>query len=364
MFSIKASRSITFLCVALLFSSYGVAQNLILNPSFEAYKACPSNRMAFDMLLKDVSLPTPSSGDYFNECGTNDFNVPNNFKGSQTASNGKGYAGLYFYALNDYREYIQLNTSKTLREKHPYKLSLQVSLAETSTLALKNMSIVLTNQKVSVPNSAVLTASRVDLQEGMEFHEVALKADNSLSNKEGWVTLTAEFDAKGFENHIVLGNFQSNENTVLLENGKSVTSGDFSYYFVDNLVLEELPRVNYEKDKIYVLEHKPFEPKGYELDEEAMASVKKIFKYLKANAEVQLKITGHSHDAGTPEYNKFVSSLRARAVALYLKKLGIDDSRLVWEGVGDTKPLRNGNIKDNKPANQKVEFVMTNFDDQ
>ena len=75
-----------------------------------------------------------------------------------------------------------------------------------------------------------------------------------------------------------------------------------------------------------------------------------------------MKITGHSDNVGNPEYNKFISSLRARAVALYLKKLGIDDKRVVWEGAGDTKPLRNGKIKEK--SNRRVEFVMTKFNDQ
>ncbi|WP_165395232.1 OmpA family protein [Flagellimonas allohymeniacidonis] len=317
-----------------------------------------------DVLVEDVSLPTSSSGDYFNPCSNEDFGVPANFKGSQAAAEGSAYIGLYFYALNDYREYVQLNTAKTLREKHPYKISFQISRAEHSQLALKTMSIVLVNKKIKVPNSSVLTHSRLDLQEDVQFQEVQLKADGSMTETDGWVTLTAEFDAKGFENHILLGNFETNENTQLLKHNEVSSSSDFSYYYVDNFILEELPRVNYEKDKIYVMEQNPFEPKGYELDAKAMASIQKIFKYLKENAEVQMKITGHADNIGTSEYNKFISSLRARAVALHLKKLGIDDDRIVWEGVGDTKPLRNGKIKSSNFEDGRVEFVMTKFDDQ
>ncbi|SHG89117.1 OmpA family protein [Flagellimonas flava] len=341
-------------------SSYG--QNLVLNPSFEEYKSCPTNITGFDALLEEISLPSSSSGDYFNQCGTSDFGVPANFKGSQVATDGSAYVGLYFYALNDYREYLQLNTSKTLREKHPYKISLQVSLADASSLALKNLSIVLVNKKIKFPNSSALTGSRMDLEEGLSFHKVKLKPNKSLANKDEWVTLTAEFEAKGFENHIIVGNFDNNVNTELLGQEGPVLSSDFSYYYVDNLVLEEQPRINYEKDKIYVLERNPFEPKGYELDAEAVASVKKIFKYLKENAEVQMKITGHSDNVGQPGYNKFISSLRARAVALYLTNLGIDDNRIVWEGVGDTRPLGNGKIAEDHMANRRVEFVMTDVD--
>jgi len=356
------TRFFSFICFVLVGSIHG--QNLILNAGFEEYSSCPSNFTSLNALLQGISLPTSSSGDYFNRCSNEDFGIPNNFKGNQPAAEGNGYLGLYFYALKDYREYVQLTTQAVLREKFPHKISFKVSLAETSTLALKNMSIILTNGKLRLPNNTILTTERLNLQEGLEFHEVQLKADRSMADTTGWITLTGEFEAKGFETHILVGNFRDNASTGVLQQEDKLIPSDFSYYFLDDFQLEEQPRINYEKDKIYVLEHKPFEPKGYELDDAAMASVQKIFKYLKENAEVQLKITGHSTDAGTPEYNKFVSSLRARAVALYLKKLGIDDERIVWEGVGETKALRNGKIKQGHLASRSVEFVMTEFDDQ
>lgn len=356
------SRFLTLTGFLFLCSSPILGQNLVLNASFEDYKSCPTNITSFNAIVEDVSMPTSSSGDYFNECSSGDFSIPSNFKGEQEAAEGKGYSGLYFYALNNYREYLQLNTSKTLREKFPYKVSVKVSLAEASTLGLKNMSIMLLNKKVSVPNSSALTASKLDLQAGVEFYEVKLSPDKSMGDTENWITLSGEFEAKGFENHIVVGNFKNNSDTKLLPTNSAILSKDFSYYFVDDITLEEQPRINYEKDKIYVLEQNPFEPKGYELDDEAIAQVKKIFKFLKENASVQMKITGHSNEVGKPEYNKFISSLRARAVALYLKKLGINDERVVWQGAGDSKPLRNGKRKERK-AN-RVEFVMTNFEDE
>lgn len=349
----------------LLFFSYAIfAQNLITNPGFEEIQECDNCQQNRSLNVLEVSSPTTSTTDYFHASLVKDNSVPQNFKGVQEPSEGNAYMGAYLYAMNDYREYLQLNTTKTLREKHPYRIRFKVSLAETSKLAVKNMSIVLANRKVRIPNSKVLTSSRLDLEEGLEFYEVSLTADRSMSDSENWIMMTGEFEAKGFENHILIGNFNSNNNTKLIKAPEQISTSDFAYYFIDDFDLEELPRINYEKDKIYVLERNPYEPKGYKLDKEAVASVKKIFKYLKENAEVQMKITGYSDDLGTPEYNKFVSSLRARAVALYLKKLGISDDRIVWEGIGDTKPLRNGKIEDAGLTNRRVEFVMTDFQDK
>ncbi len=339
--------------------NFGHAQNLIKNASFEAYDNCPMNTTSFEHLVKEVTLPSSSSADYFNACSAGDFGVPKNLRGQERAADGQAYAGLYFYALNDYREYLQFETLNTLRKKYPYKLSFKVSLAETSTMAVKNMSVMLVSRKVRMPNSATITPSRLDLLEIFDFQEVKLTADNSLGQKEGWVTLSAEFTAKGFENHIVIGNFKDNVDTKVIKTDGTIENSDFAYYFVDDFSLEALPRLDYEKDKIYVLERDPFKPKGYKLDKSAIESINKIYSYLRENAEVQLKITGHAADRNTPEYNQFISSLRARAVALYLKELGIDESRLVWEGVGDTRPLRNGKVNQDKGSNSRVEFVMT-----
>lgn len=353
-----------FMLLFCLFGSFGLsAQNLILNPSFEEKNSCPSSVSNLNILLKDVSIPTGSSGDYFNACNTGDFSVPSNFRGTEKAAEGAGYTGLYFHALNDYREYLQLGLTKTLREKFPYKLQFKVSLAESSALALQEMYMVLVNKPLTLPNNTLLTENRLHLQEGVKFTKVRLQQDSSLADKDGWVILTAEFETKGFENHILIGNFDANTATKTQTLSAKATSSDYAYYFIDDFELQELPRINYEQDKIYVLERNPYQPKGYELDDAAMASIQKIFKFLKDNAELQLKITGHSDNTGSPEYNKFVSSLRARAVALYLKELGIADKRIVWEGVGSSKPLRNGSLKQEGLGERRVEFVMTHHQD-
>ncbi|NJB37348.1 OmpA family protein [Croceivirga sp. JEA036] len=355
------TRLVLFFC---LLGSFGLsAQNLILNPSFEEKNNCPSSVSNLNVLLKNVSIPTGSSGDYFNACSTGDFSVPSNFRGAEKAAEGAGYTGLYFHALKDYREYLQLGLTKTLREKYPYRLQFKVSLAESSALALQEMYIVLLNKPLTLPNNTLLTENRLHLQDGLEFTKVRLQQNSTLASKDGWVTLTAEFEAKGFEKHILIGNFETNTGTKTQVLTSKSTTSDYAYYFIDDFDLQELPRINYEQDKIYVLERNPYQPKGYELDDTAMANIQKIFKFLKDNAELQLKITGHSDNTGSPEYNKFVSSLRARAVALYLKELGIEDKRIVWEGVGSSKPLQKDGLKKQGLGERRVEFVMTHYQD-
>ena len=43
--------------------------------------------------------------------------------------------------------------------------------------------------------------------------------------------------------------------------------------------------------------------------------------------------------------------------------MGIADDRIVWEGVGDTKPLNSSKSKANAFEDGRIEFVMTKFKD-
>ncbi|NNC35601.1 MAG: OmpA family protein, partial [Croceitalea sp.] len=72
-----------------------LGQNLVVNGDFESYNTCPLHIVNIDKLLDDISLPTASSGDYYNECNKGEFSVPLNFKGNQAAIGGSGYTGLY-----------------------------------------------------------------------------------------------------------------------------------------------------------------------------------------------------------------------------------------------------------------------------
>lgn len=348
------------LCLFLLLSYSLTAQNLITDGSFETNSECPTKLSGVERYMSHVTSPTSSSGDYFHSCGKADFSTLKNIRGTQEPAEGNAYIGLYVYALNNYREYVQLPTTQTLKEGYPYKLEFKVSLAETSALAIKNMTAVLGGGKLNKQNSSALSFEKMDLTADYDFHPLSLESNKSMADMENWITLTGEFVAKGYENHIIIGNFKNNAETKLLPLGNraSVSSG-FSYYYIDDIRLTELPIKNYEEDKIYVLEQNPFTPKGYKLDGKAMAHVEEIFKYLKKNIDVQLKITGHDANSPTAEYSQFISSLRARAVALYLKKLGIDESRIVWQGMGATKPLPTRKLGQDPLATGRVEFVMT-----
>jgi outer membrane protein OmpA-like peptidoglycan-associated protein len=351
-------KAFSAMLIYLVFINQTLAQNSIENGSFEKIESCPVWKNNLKDNIPGISLPTNAKGDFFNSCGSPDLSTPKNYKGNQEPADGEGYIGLYFYTLNDYREYIQLNINEQLEKGDTYRLQFKVSLSETSKVGLASFSAIVCNNPIKVQNNKNLDFSRLALIPNLKFQKVDFTPDNKLSQTKKWVTITAEFIASGEENHIVFGNFSDNKSSELLQKGTAILPHHYAYYFVDDASLKNV-QPKFVRNKTYKLKNENFDPKGYKLDRLARENVKRIYKYLKRNSKTQLRISGFAYDNKSAEYNKFVSSLRARAVALYLKKMGIKEERIVWKGEGDKR----GELDIDKVKSKSVEFVITEFED-
>lgn len=60
---------------------------------------------------------------------------------------------------------------------------------------------------------------------------------------------------------------------------------------------------------------------------------------LKSDTAVDLRIVGHADTRGSAFKNQLLSERRARSVAAYLERLGVDKRRLRVEGAGSRQPL-------------------------
>jgi outer membrane protein OmpA-like peptidoglycan-associated protein len=69
-----------------------------------------------------------------------------------------------------------------------------------------------------------------------------------------------------------------------------------------------------------------------------------------------LEIQGHTDDQGDEQYNLELSQRRAEAVQTYLYQAGVDGSRLVARGYGETQPLQPGTDEAVRSSNRRVEF--------
>jgi outer membrane protein OmpA-like peptidoglycan-associated protein len=68
------------------------------------------------------------------------------------------------------------------------------------------------------------------------------------------------------------------------------------------------------------------------------------------------QVAGHTCDLGDDEYNMNLSMERAQVVKSFLVSLGVDESRLVTTGFGETSPIVANDSEDLRQRNRRVDI--------
>lgn len=76
--------------------------------------------------------------------------------------------------------------------------------------------------------------------------------------------------------------------------------------------------------------------------------------------KMRIAINGHTDNVGKDDYNLRLSKQRARSVADYLIKHGIDASRLTTDGFGASKPIDTNETEAGRARNRRVEIDILN----
>lgn len=94
------------------------------------------------------------------------------------------------------------------------------------------------------------------------------------------------------------------------------------------------------------------------LRSESQSTIDAIGTMLKEHPKVNLRIEGHTDNTGSATYNKELSTMRAAAVKQALLKLGVEDNRLVYKGLGEEKPIASNDSEAGRQKNRRVELVL------
>ena len=108
----------------------------------------------------------------------------------------------------------------------------------------------------------------------------------------------------------------------------------------------------------YIPKNVQFERAKTEILPESFPELDKLADYLIANPHHKIKIEGHTDNVGDAEKNIQLSHSRARAVAAYLIKKGVQHERLSAEGLGGLRPLVKSEGGQYHPENRRVEFIV------
>jgi hypothetical protein len=225
--------------VCLFLFKNNISQNLIQNGSFESYTNIDCNNGGFFNISVFPATRVVdywdiySSPDYYNIiCPSGGVNVPFNYLGYSFAKHGNAYGGIIAYAGigDETREYIYQQFSTPLISGKTYVLNFNVSLADASNGAIKNIGAYFCSALPNLTATGYISATaQIENQGGF------------LSDTTNWTAIQGMYTALGGEQYMILGNFRSNANTdtVAVNTNYTIALGHprYSYYYIDDVSL-------------------------------------------------------------------------------------------------------------------------------
>lgn len=218
-----------------------VITNLINNPSFESYSACPTGGGQLKRCFDWFDPAIYSSPDYFNVCASlsSYMNVPNSGFGYHTARTGNAYAGFGAYLLENFtigREYVASKTKQTLKPNKVYCINFFISLAGYSRFAIRNVGFHFT--KDSIYNSFP-PPSNLEITLNPSFE---VTTGGAFADTLNWIQVQGTFLATGVENYLAIGNFRDTANTFKQQVKPllSFPNSNFAYYYIEDVSVIEI----------------------------------------------------------------------------------------------------------------------------
>jgi outer membrane protein OmpA-like peptidoglycan-associated protein len=122
-----------------------------------------------------------------------------------------------------------------------------------------------------------------------------------------------------------------------------------------NVLIDAKKNVN---NKVICMINLKFDFNKSTLDKDSKTYLDNVVKLLDKVSSMKMKISGHTDNMGTDEYNLDLSKKRAAAVYNYLTSKGISSSRLSYDYYGATRPLFNNDSEEHRAQNRRVEFEI------
>lgn len=228
-----------------------VAQNLVVNPSFETITTCPLGPSELDKAVpwrdpfQNLLGDTCSTSDVYNSCnpfGGLSVGVPNNILGSQDARTGEGYAGIIVYEGfvllgcqplfgSGWREYLHGSLTQPMAAGETYCVEFHVSLADNVKFASPNIGVYLSATPVNVSCATINGSSVLPFTPQLEY------GGPEVTNTGEWVRLQWNYTATGGERYIVIGNFRDDATTAYTCVNEAAFN-PYAYYYIDDVSVE------------------------------------------------------------------------------------------------------------------------------
>lgn len=101
-----------------------------------------------------------------------------------------------------------------------------------------------------------------------------------------------------------------------------------------------------------------FATNQYTVRPEFTSVLDSVARVLYKFTDTRLQVTGHTDSTGSLDYNYNLSTRRATSVANYLAAQGIDQDRLIVQGMGPDQPIASNDTESGRASNRRVELSI------
>lgn len=91
---------------------------------------------------------------------------------------------------------------------------------------------------------------------------------------------------------------------------------------------------------------------------DAITKLDNAAKVMNDNPSIKVNIEGHTDSVGSDAYNQGLSERRSSAVVSYLVSKGIDGSRLMSAGYGESRPVASNDTDEGRAQNRRVDLTV------
>ncbi|MCX7879247.1 MAG: OmpA family protein [Ignavibacteria bacterium] len=215
---------------------------------------------------------------------------------------------------------------------------------------------------------------RVELPKSLQPKPVVIVYGKVL-NKKNDTPISAKIQYEILPEGKIIGITESNP---LTGNYKIVLPGGFRYGFLakadgfmsisENIdikkdyfyqeIRRDLYLVPLEVGESITLNNIFFNYNDYVLLEDSYPELNRLLKLMKENEGIEVEISGHTDNIGSPAYNYNLSLQRSRSVANYLISKGINPRRIIIKGYGEMFPIDSNDTEEGRQKNRRVEFKI------
>lgn len=363
--------------------------NYVPNPGFETTtrEYCKWNQKGREYMeaIAHWDSPTETTPDLLsirakNSCWAN---PAKHSGGKQSPHYGDNMMGVKTYGKGGtdtfWHEYISVKLDSTLIPGTRYYAEMYVSRAVSSKLGSNNIGMYFSD-------TAVVTRDRMPL-----FFTPQVNADKVVKSRWNlWKKISGVFEVDSEKNYLLIGNFYNDDVTVTDEFPEGEGG---AYYYIDDVmvrratpdealtpapprsikpqpkrVLEKteilstkeikLDSIDYRVGNTITLENIEFEFDKATLLPASTPELDKLVDILTDYPHLSIRISGHTDNVGSDEYNQKLSEARARSVVEYLTKKDVDSARLQYKGYGSSRPLVSNATDSGRAINRRVEFTV------